>query len=171
MLPTSSKPWLEPWGHLVPVGAALCCEEADTPGTPLSGIPAASQHKAAPTGTAQAFRALNDKAAVWQNPEGVGCQVAALRSAAQKRPGRPGIHSSRWQCSRLGLRRKSKVAALFNRPWSIADMNGRRSLSSCFVPRGYKVTGKSRFRRAREHLTTPIFSENVCTPKSNGRMN
>ncbi len=29
----------------------MCGEEADTPGTVLSGIPASSQHKAAPTGT------------------------------------------------------------------------------------------------------------------------
>ncbi|MCO8263672.1 hypothetical protein NC656_19190, partial [Pseudomonas asiatica] len=113
----------------------------------------------------------NDKAAAWPNPEGVGCQVAALRSAAQKRPGRPGMHSSKCQCSRWRPPRKAKAAAFFCGSWSIADMNGQQSLSSCFVPGRYKMTGKSCFHLAREHLTTPIFSENVCTPKSNGRMN
>ncbi|BAW22347.1 Putative aquarius [Pseudomonas putida] len=49
------------------------------PDSTVPGVSASSPHKAAPTGTAQAFRALNDKAAAWQNPEGVGCQVAALR--------------------------------------------------------------------------------------------
>src|SRR5690606_18743952 len=43
---------------------------------------------------------------------------------------------------------------------AIADMNVRRSLSSCFLPMGCKMTGKSRFQAACEHLTTSIFSEN-----------
>ncbi|WP_414155987.1 hypothetical protein [Pseudomonas sp. BNK-44-a] len=55
--------------------------------------------------------------------------------------------------------------------WPIVDMNDRQSLSSCFIPWCYKMTGKSRFPGAFEHLTTPTFSENVCVPKSNGRMN
>ncbi|MNH24418.1 hypothetical protein D3C79_843470 [compost metagenome] len=114
---------------------------------------------------------LTTKRRLGRSPEGVGCQVAALRSAAQKRPGRPGMHSSKCQCSRSRSPRKAKAAAFSCGSWSIADMNGQQSLSSCFVPGRYKMTGKSCFHLAREHLTTPIFSENVCTPKSNGRMN
>ncbi|MGV2835358.1 hypothetical protein, partial [Pseudomonas shirazensis] len=63
------------------------------------------------------------------------------------------------------------AAASVARQGFIAGMNGWRSLSSRLIPSHYKMTGKSGFHLFREDLTTPTFSENVCVPKSNGRMN
>ncbi|PTV62219.1 hypothetical protein DBL05_04845 [Pseudomonas putida] len=88
MLPTPSKPWLERRPCATPVGEETLANTGRV-GAKLRG--ACFAGKPAPTGASRLVNLFcNDKAAARHNPEGVGCQVAALRSAAQKRPGRPG---------------------------------------------------------------------------------